>query len=171
MQVFAVGTAVACTWLAGGRQIEPLTALAVLVGFVLVCSGASAFNQVLEIRSDGQMHRTRNRPLPAGRIGYEAAVTFALVTSVAGIAVLTYAVNPLTGLLALLMLVLYDFVYTPLKRVTSLNTLVGAIPGAMPVLVGWIDGDAAARPRNASTDHRWWTGNTVRSSPTRVTNQ
>lgn len=137
IQVMAVGAALAAAWLAGGNQLPVGMALNLVIGMVLTCTGAAALNQVIEAPIDALMARTRNRPIPAGRMSRETALVFALGTAVAGTTWLTWTLNPLTGVLALAMLVLYDFVYTPLKRHTSLNTVIGAIPGAMPVLVGW----------------------------------
>jgi protoheme IX farnesyltransferase len=108
-----------------------------LLGTALVAGGASVLNQVLEIGTDGMMRRTQHRPLPAGRMSAAEALCFGTLLSVAGIIYLAWLVNALTALLAVLTLVLYVFVYTPLKRRTSFNTLVGAIPGALPPVMGW----------------------------------
>jgi heme o synthase len=108
-----------------------------IVGTALVAAGTSAFNQYLERDADARMLRTRGRPLPAGRLDPLPAFLFALAMSAAGILHLAISVNLLTGGLALLTLASYLFAYTPLKRVTSLCTLVGAVPGALPALGGF----------------------------------
>jgi len=108
-----------------------------LLGTVLVAAGTSALNQYVEREEDGRMMRTRRRPLPAGRLEPAHALVFAASVSVAGLAHLALTVNLLTAGLAALTLLSYVFVYTPLKRITSLCTIVGAIPGALPPLGGW----------------------------------
>lgn len=108
-----------------------------LAGVALVAAGTSGLNQVLERDVDGRMARTRRRPLPAGRLGPWPAGAFSAALAVAGVLYLGLAVNLLTAGLAAAALLVYDFVYTPLKRVGSLATLVGAVPGALPVVGGW----------------------------------
>lgn len=108
-----------------------------LVGTALVSGGASVLNQVLEREADARMERTRDRALPAGRISPEAALVFGMVLALGGLLYIGLLLNALTTLLAVATLASYVFVYTPLKRVTTLNTLVGAIPGAIPPLGGW----------------------------------
>ncbi|MBC8003489.1 MAG: protoheme IX farnesyltransferase [Opitutaceae bacterium] len=108
-----------------------------LLGTGLVAGGASALNQLIERDHDALMPRTASRPLPSGRMTPEAVLVFGAVISSAGLVYLTLAVNPLTSFLGALTLMSYLFVYTPLKRVTTLNTVIGAIPGALPPLMGW----------------------------------
>jgi protoheme IX farnesyltransferase len=108
-----------------------------LAATALVASGASALNQLLEREYDAKMPRTRNRPLPSGRLQPTTVMLFGGITSVAGLIYLALAVNLLTAVLGAVTLVSYLFIYTPLKRVTWANTLVGAIPGALPPLMGW----------------------------------
>ena len=112
-----------------------------LLGTALVAGGAAALNELVERDADALMHRTQDRPLPAGRMKPEVALLVGSGCAATGLLYLLYLVNPLTSLLAALTLGSYVFVYTPLKRKTSLNTLVGAIPGALPPMIGW----AAAR--------------------------
>ncbi len=111
-----------------------------MAGTALLCAGASALNQYCERDADARMVRTSRRPLPAGRLRPEEALAFGVALSGAGLAMLTF-VNPLTLLLGAISLASYVLAYTPLKRVTSLCTVVGAVPGALPPLMGW----AAAR--------------------------
>ena len=111
--------------------------LALLAGTALIGGGASALNQALEWERDGRMERTRNRPIPSGRLPVEAAVRFGVLISIAGLILLTFGTFPLAGALAALTLASYLFVYTPLKSRSALCTLVGAVPGALPPLIGW----------------------------------
>ena len=108
-----------------------------LFGTALVASGAAALNQFLEREHDAKMRRTATRPLPSGRLQPATAAIFGGVCSVAGLIYLAVLVNPLTSVLGAVTSVSYLFIYTPLKRVTWLNTLIGAIPGALPPLMGW----------------------------------
>lgn len=109
----------------------------VLFGTALVASGAAALNQWLERDYDARMRRTATRPLPSGRLQPATVALFGGVCSVVGLAYLAALVNPLTSVLGAVTSVSYLFIYTPLKRVTWVNTLVGAIPGALPPLMGW----------------------------------
>ena len=108
-----------------------------VIGTALVAGGTSALNQYVERDVDAKMRRTKNRPLPTGRLQPRQALAFSLAISAAGIMQLMLAVNWLTALLATLTLVSYVFLYTPLKQKSSLSTVVGAIPGALPPLGGW----------------------------------
>lgn len=108
-----------------------------LFGTLLVASGTATLNQYLERRFDAQMRRTARRPLAAERLRPETGRRFGIVLSVAGEIYLAFAVNVLASLLAAITLASYLFIYTPLKRKTSLCTLAGAFPGAMPPLIGW----------------------------------
>lgn len=109
----------------------------VLAGTGLVASSASALNQVLERELDAKMRRTAGRPLPSGRLDPDRALAFAVVLGMAGLVWLATAVNLLTAVLGAVTLIAYVFVYTPMKRVSSLSTVVGAAPGAMPPVMGW----------------------------------
>ena len=124
-----------------GNSFHPGVFLSLLVGTALVSGGASALNQWMERDADALMARTASRPLPSGRLSPADALAFGLSISVVGLALLAGAVNGLTALLAAVTLATYVLAYTPLKRVTSLCTLVGAVPGAIPPMMGW----AAAR--------------------------
>lgn len=116
--------------------VEPGRMIAALLGTALAATGANALNQVFERRLDARMKRTRERPLPTGQLGTIEATVFGVLVSIIGTAVLTIWVNALTAALGLLTVVLYAFVYTPLKRKTSLCTIIGAIPGATPPVMG-----------------------------------
>jgi len=108
-----------------------------LVGVALVAAGTNALNQLREREVDARMRRTRGRPLPSGRLTPRGAAWFALLISLGGLAYLVVAVNGLTASLAAVTLTSYVLLYTPLKRKTALNTLVGAVPGALPIVGGW----------------------------------
>ena len=109
----------------------------VLAGTALVASGAAALNQLLEREYDARMRRTMSRPLPSGRLQPASVMIFGGACSVAGLVYLAFLVNPITSVIGAVTLVSYLFIYTPLKRVTWLNTPIGAIPGALPPLMGW----------------------------------
>jgi protoheme IX farnesyltransferase len=108
-----------------------------LAGTALVAAGAAALNQLLEREYDAKMRRTQNRPLPAGHLEPTTVMIFGGVCATAGLVYLALAVNLLTSVIGAVTLVSYLFIYTPLKRVTWLNTAVGAVPGALPPLMGW----------------------------------
>jgi heme o synthase len=122
--------------LAGGRGLSWQLA-AVLAGTMLVAGGASVLNQFWERTTDGLMRRTAGRPLPAGRLDPDLALLFGVALAVAGLLELALAVNALTAALGAAALAGYVFVYTPLKKVSSLATVVGAVPGALPPMMGW----------------------------------
>lgn len=124
-------------YLGVGREVDYLLMFNTLLATGLVASGASALNQLLERKHDAKMLRTENRPLPSGRLQPQAVLLFGVLSSIIGLIYLWFAVNPITSLLGMITLFSYVFVYTPLKRVTSLNTAIGAIPGAIPPLMGW----------------------------------
>jgi len=126
----------------GTRGVMDLSLMThALLGTALLACGAAALNQLWEREHDAKMRRTETRPLPSGRLQPETVLVFGGLCSAGGMIYLALAVNLLTALLGALTLVSYVFIYTPLKRVTWLNTAVGAVPGALPPLMGW----AAAR--------------------------
>ncbi len=108
-----------------------------LLGSFLVTGAANIINQIKEKDLDKLMTRTRNRPLPTGKLTTQEATIYTLLLATAGSAILCYLVSPLVAGLSLLSLILYAFVYTPLKQISSISVLVGAFPGAMPPLIGW----------------------------------
>jgi protoheme IX farnesyltransferase len=108
-----------------------------LWGTALLACGASALNQLLEREYDAKMLRTQDRPLPSGRLKPDAVLIIGGACGMLGMIWLALAVNLVTALLGALTLGSYLFVYTPLKRITTLNTVIGAIPGALPPLMGW----------------------------------
>jgi len=130
-----------CMGSAGG--IDLLRLLNMSVGIALLSSGASALNQYIERDLDGLMRRTQARPLPAGKLSPSEAAVFGILLSIVATAYLAMFINGLSALLGLATLASYLLVYTPLKTKTTLSTVFGAFPGAMPPLIGWV----AARGR------------------------
>ncbi len=126
---------------AAPERLSGTVLLAALLGTGLVSAGASVFNMLLERDSDALMVRTRQRPLPSGRVRPVEALAFGAAVTVAGLGLLLWQCGALSGAVALVTWLSYVFLYTPLKPVTSLATIVGAIPGALPPVIGW----AAAR--------------------------
>jgi heme o synthase len=130
-------TAVAGFLLGGAVQGKGVQLLALIAGTGLIGGGAGALNQLAERSYDALMHRTSRRPLPAGRLTPSTVLTFGLACSAAGLMVLARYTGLLTASLGGITLASYLFLYTPLKRVTPLATYVGAIPGALPPVMGW----------------------------------
>jgi len=120
-----------------GRPLSLLGLFNTLFGTLLVASGTGTLNQYIERKFDAQMRRTARRPAAAGRLKPPAVLAFGIALAAAGAVYLAAAVNLLASALAALTLLTYLFLYTPLKRKTSLCVLVGAFPGAMPPLIGW----------------------------------
>jgi protoheme IX farnesyltransferase len=133
-------------YMAGQARIDWRLLLATLVGTAMTAAGASVLNQVVERDLDARMPRTRNRPLPAGRVGVGEAWVFGVALAVGGVATLALCVNVLTALLGAFTLLTYVAVYTPLKRVTTLNTVLGAVPGAVPPVMGFTAATGALSP-------------------------
>jgi protoheme IX farnesyltransferase len=115
--------------------------LLLFAGGMLVTGSANAINQVVEKDTDAQMKRTASRPVASGRMGVSEGWAFAIITGVVGVFILGNYFNWLTGGLAAFSLFLYAFIYTPLKKVNSIAVLMGAVPGALPCLIGWAAGD------------------------------
>lgn len=136
LNTLVIATAAAGYYLAGGAGGFHL--VSAVAGTALVAAGASALNQVYERRTDALMHRTRRRPLPDGRLQQSDALVFGCGLSVAGLALLAFGSNIASAAVAAATLITYLGVYTPLKLRTSLSTLVGAVPGALPPLIGWV---------------------------------
>ena len=137
LNLLVVGSTLAGFVMGGGDMGNGGRVLAMVGGTALVAGGASAFNQVVERRTDALMRRTRLRPMADGRLPAADALVYASALSLAGLAVLAVAVNPLSALVALATLVSYAAIYTPLKLRTSFSTVIGAIPGALPPVIGW----------------------------------
>jgi protoheme IX farnesyltransferase len=118
-------------------HLEPWVGLAAVVGTALSAFGANILNQWWEVERDRLMHRTRSRPLPSGRVDRKVALVWGLVTAAAGLTILALGTNALTTGLSLFVILLYVLVYTPLKVRTPLNTVIGAVCGAIPPMMGW----------------------------------
>jgi protoheme IX farnesyltransferase len=127
----------AAGFLGAALPLDAMVLINTLVGTALVAAGTNALNQFVEREHDAKMRRTRLRPVPGGRISPRAALIFAATIAMIGTAYLAMAVNVLTAVLGALTLTSYIFVYTPLKRISTICTLIGAIPGAIPPLMGW----------------------------------
>ncbi|WP_323756692.1 heme o synthase [Roseivirga sp.] len=121
----------------GGNVVWPQLIM-LFIGGWLVSGASCTINQVIEKDYDAMMTRTQNRPLPTNRLSKNEALWFAAIVAAAGIFILYLYTNPLTTGLAVLSMVLYSFVYTPLKRVGPIAVFVGAFPGALPPLLGWV---------------------------------
>ncbi len=128
-------------------QPSPWVLLHALLGTMFVAASASALNQLLERRCDALMERTANRPLPAGRLGAVEVIAFSAITIIVGTVYLALLVNWLTALFGLATWLIYVWIYTPLKSRTSWNTAIGAVAGALPVLMGWSATGATLDPR------------------------
>lgn len=139
--VMVVFTALVGFVMGSHAGINPIGLATVLVGVALVASGASALNMLLERDTDALMRRTRDRPLPSSRLQPADVLVFGMALTGAGLLELYFWSGPTAAAVAFATWASYVFVYTPLKRRTSLSTLVGAVPGALPPVIGW----AAAR--------------------------
>lgn len=123
--------------MASGSPVNVAAVLWVALGAFLVGGGANALNQYMERDLDALMSRTRHRPLPSGRLTPTQALRFGVAVSAIGVLVLATTAHPIGAVFALLTLLIYLGAYTPMKRISAWNTVVGAVPGALPVLIGW----------------------------------
>jgi heme o synthase len=139
-------------WLGCGTSFHLLTLAHALIGTALLASGTAALNQWYEVDSDAKMRRTRNRPIAAGRIKRSRGFIFGTLVSAAGFAELRYGTNLLAASLGLFTLLSYLLLYTPLKRRSPVCTMVGAVPGAMPPIIGYA---AAGRGLDAGALALW----------------
>ena len=137
LNVLVVLTSAAGYYLGSAGSPDLANMAAAVCGTALVAGGAAVLNQVYERDTDALMRRTRTRPLPDGRVGPTEAGVFGLLLGLGGLALLAFESNAVAALLALATLVIYLVVYTPMKRRSSAATLVGAVPGALPPLIGW----------------------------------
>jgi protoheme IX farnesyltransferase len=119
------------------ETVDYFTLFLLAIGGFFMVGASNAFNQIIEKDTDAIMKRTQNRPLPTGRMSVNVALTIAIVFTVLGISIL-YSINPKSALFGAVSIFLYTCVYTPLKAVTPLTVFVGAIPGAIPFMLGWI---------------------------------
>src|SRR6185295_18163711 len=137
LNFLVVATSAAGYYLGATHGTEPLPMAMAVAGTALVAGGAAVLNQVYERDTDALMRRTRRRPLPDRRVTATEAAIYGTVLTLAGLVVLALATNWVAATLALATLALYLFIYTPMKRTSNLSTLVGAVPGALPAVIGW----------------------------------
>jgi protoheme IX farnesyltransferase len=137
LNFLVVATSAAGYYLGATAGIDQLSMVEAVAGTALVAGGAAVLNQLYERDTDALMRRTRLRPLPAGRVAPADARIFGLALSAAGLTLLAARANWLSAALALATLLTYLLIYTPMKRRTPLSTIVGALPGALPALIGW----------------------------------
>ncbi|MDP3981729.1 MAG: heme o synthase [Chlamydiota bacterium] len=135
--LMVVLTAVVGALLASGEGLDMRIFAHLILGVFFAAGGANALNQYLERDADAQMKRTRRRPLPSGRMLSEQALLFSIGVTLMGVLQLTYFINLLTGLLGMIAVITYVFLYTPLKSRTSNCILIGAVSGAIPPMIGW----------------------------------
>lgn len=135
-----VFSSVVCYLLVPGISFDLTSVLLLFTAGMLVTGSANAINQVTEKDTDAMMKRTSSRPVASGRMSSDVAWTFAMVTGAAGVVIMAWYFNGVSAVLSAFSLFLYGFVYTPLKKVHSIAVLVGAIPGALPCLIGWVAG-------------------------------
>jgi heme o synthase len=123
------------------RSADWVEIIMLILGGFLVTGSSNGFNQIIERETDKLMTRTANRPIPTGRMSVTEGMIAASITGAAGIFLLWYYLNPLSGLLSAISLLLYVVLYTPMKRVSPLAVFVGAFPGAIPAMLGWVAAD------------------------------
>lgn len=135
--VMVLATVAAAAWITAGPELDRAALASVLLGTLLVAASSSVANQILERDTDRRMRRTAGRPLASGRLGVREAWWITAVLLAVGLAVTAAAGGPWAAAAALVTWALYVVLYTPLKRVTTLNTAVGAVAGSLPVAIGW----------------------------------
>jgi protoheme IX farnesyltransferase len=143
LNMLVVVSAVAGYVMASGDTGDVVRLVCMTIGTGLVAGGASGFNQILEREPDALMQRTRLRPMPDGRLSVRDALLFAAVLTAAGLVILAAGANALSAVVAFATLASYAVVYTPLKKRTSFATVVGAVPGALPPVIGWAAAEGA----------------------------
>jgi protoheme IX farnesyltransferase len=138
LNFLVVVTAAVGYYLGASSNLEMAKLVEAVLGVALVAGGAAGLNQIYERETDSLMWRTQRRPLAAGRITTAEAMTFSLALSALGLVIVFTTSNPLAAFLTLLTLISYNVIYTPMKRRSQLATLVGAVPGALPPMIGWV---------------------------------
>lgn len=137
LSALVIVTTFVAFWLRAGTKMDVWLLVHTIIGSTLAAFGSAVFNQLMEIEPDSRMKRTADRPLPAGRISPSAAFGIGWLLSALGLIHLVHRVNAESAALTAMTLATYLFIYTPLKRQSTLNTLVGAVSGALPPLIGW----------------------------------
>ncbi len=135
-----VFSCVVCYLLAPNVRFELFSVLCLFIAGMLITGSANAINQTIERDTDALMKRTAGRPVASKRMQVNEAWTFAIITGIAGVSLMWYWFNYESAMLGLFSLLLYAFIYTPLKKINSISVLVGAFPGALPCLIGWVAG-------------------------------
>jgi heme o synthase len=149
-----VFSCVICYLLAPGITYDLKMVIVLFVAGMLVTGSANAINQAVEKDTDAMMKRTGKRPVANGRMSQQEAYTFAFIAGIVGVLMMWQFFNLASALISAFSLFLYAFIYTPLKKVNSIAVLVGAFPGALPCLIGWVAGFTPDEPI-------WWTGGLV----------
>jgi heme o synthase len=140
LSFMVVFSTVVCYLLAPNVKFDLISVLLLFVAGMLITGSANAINQAVEKDTDAVMKRTATRPVAAGRMSVTDAWTFAIVTGISGVVIMWYWFNLSSAMLGLFSLMLYAFIYTPLKKINSISVLIGAFPGALPCLIGWVAG-------------------------------
>ena len=135
-----VFSCVVCYLLAPDVTFDFFSVLLLFIAGMLITGSANAINQTVERDTDALMKRTASRPVASGRMRVNEAWAFAIITGIAGVFLMWYRFNLQSAMLSLFSLLLYAFIYTPLKKINSISVLVGAFPGALPCLIGWVAG-------------------------------
>jgi protoheme IX farnesyltransferase len=135
-----VFSCVVCYLLAPNVQFNLISVLCLFMAGMLITGSANAINQTIERDTDALMKRTAGRPVASKRMHVNEAWAFAIITGIAGVSLMWYWFNYQSAMLGLFSLLLYAFIYTPLKKINSISVLVGAFPGALPCLIGWVAG-------------------------------
>ncbi len=153
LSTLVIVTTLVAFWLRAGTGMDLWLLFHTILGSTLAAFGSAVFNQLMEIEPDSRMRRTADRPLPAGRISPSSAFGLGWLLSALGLIHLVHRVNAEAAALTALTLATYLFIYTPLKRQSTLNTLVGAVSGALPPLIGWV---GAAGPAASGDAYIRW---------------
>ena len=124
-------------YLLGAAEVDFMILLLLCIGGYCMVGASNVYNQIMERDLDTLMDRTKNRPIPAGRMSIAAALSIAIILTIVGISVL-YSINPQTAMFGAISIFIYVFLYTPLKTKTPLSVFVGAFPGAIPFMLGWV---------------------------------
>ncbi len=146
LSFMVVFSCVVCYLLAPNIQFNLASVIVLFFAGMCVTGSANAINQTVERNTDALMKRTAGRPVASGRMTVNEAWTFAIITGAIGIIIMWYWFNFASAIISLFSLFLYAFIYTPLKRVNSISVLVGAFPGALPCLIGWVAGTGFISP-------------------------
>jgi len=140
LSFMVVFSCVVCYLLAPNIKFDLLSVILLFTAGMLITGSANAINQAVEKDTDAMMKRTAGRPVAAGRMAANEAFAFAIVTGIIGVMIMWYWFNFASAMIGLFSLFLYAFIYTPLKKINSVSVLVGAFPGALPCLIGWVAG-------------------------------